>query len=298
MELRKTRLDKLELSLGRLRQLAEGAVAAMVQSLEKKGQLSPLVAAEREDGILVLVDGFIRRLAAQRLGWQSMQVEVVRLSPVQMKAQLYIRNRERGLRLVEECRLVLELVEVDGQSQVEVGDLLERHKSWVCRRLSLIRQLSPHLLAEADVGLLSTGSLRKLAQVQPSNQEELWAAARREELPQADTSLLVDLWRRAPDPEARQYVLDHPLSAVQVARGRAETPTDARLGARGEEVRTSLEIMRRSGLRLVRRLRDGMGEIPPEGVRLLAEVHRKAQVDCMQALGELSGWLSNEGGRP
>jgi len=76
-----------------------GAVREKVESLKSKGQLSPLVAAE-QDGVLVLVDGFVRHLAATHLGLETLLVEVVQLSPVQMKVQLYLRNRERGLLLL------------------------------------------------------------------------------------------------------------------------------------------------------------------------------------------------------
>ncbi len=289
-------LGKLALVLGRFRQIPEPAVRAMEESLRSKGQLSPLVAAVGEGGTFVLVDGFVRHTAATRLGLESVLVEVVDCSPVQMKAQLYLRNRERGLQLVEECRLVRELVEVDGLGQVEVGDLLERHKSWVSRRLALIRQVSPHLVAEAELGLLAGGSFRKLAQLPARNQEELWAAARRAELGPGDVSLLVDLWRRAPDSTARHFVLGQPREALRLARGKPEAVRDLRLGAAGEEVRTALEILRRTSLRMVRRLRDGLGEVAPEGRLLLADAHEKAGADCRAALGELGQWLAVVGG--
>lgn len=291
MELRRTELSKLGLSLGRLRQIPEPAVRAMTESLRSKGQLSPLVAARGEDRALVLVDGFVRHLAATRLSMDSLLVEIVELSPIQMKAQLYLRNRERGLLVIEECRLVRELVEVDGLTQVEVGDLLERHKSWVCRRLSLLVQVSPNLVEEAELGLLSAGSLRKLAQLPPRNQEELWAAARRADLGTADTGQLIELWRRAPDPEARRFVLAQPQEALRLAGGKPLTTQDVRLGVAGEEVLRSLDILRRTSLRLARRLRDGLGELAPDGRDLLRQAHQRAQEDCHGALGELGRWL-------
>jgi len=287
----------LDLSLGRLRQVPETAVQDKLASLKSKGQLSPLVAAEQE-GVLVLIDGFVRHLAAVRLALESVLVEVVQVSPVQMKAQVYLRNRERGLQLLEECRLVLELCEVDGLNQVQIGDLLERHKSWVCRRLSLMRALSPSLLEDLSVGLLSPGSLRQLALLPARNQEELVAVSKRASLSPRDTAALVGLWRRAPDPQARQYLIDHPKDALCRARGQPAEPNDPRLGQAGQKLLCGLTALRQASLRILRRLRDGLGDLPPEGVAVLAEARRQADRDTRSALRSARQWISNQGGDP
>jgi len=225
MELRQVDPEDLDLSMGRLRQVPEPAVRSMTRSLQQSGQLSPLVAAVVGE-MLVLVDGFVRHAAARHLGLRSVFVEVVELSPTQMKAQVYLRNRERGLLLVEECRLVQELHDTDGLNQVQIADLLERHKSWVCRRLSLQRALSPHLLEDMALGLWGPGVLRRLALLPARNQDELAAVARREELSSTDTGELIDLWRRTTDCEARAYLLDHPRDALQRSRGRHQEAVD------------------------------------------------------------------------
>lgn len=289
MLLRREEPVALDLSLGRLRQLPEPVVRRMVESLRSKGQLTPLAVAEHE-GRLMLVDGFVRHLAAVRLGLETVLVEVVQLSAVQMKAQVYLRNRKRGLLLIEECRLVLELVEVDRLNQVEVGDLLERHKSWVCRRLSLSRQVSPHLMDDVALGLLGEGSLRKLAQLPARNQEELWAVAQREGLGSRDTGQLAELWQRAPDPEARGFLLAHPREALDRAQKKPVPPVDPRLGAAGQELVAGLVSMRRLCLRLLRRLRDGLGELPPEGVVQIVRARAQADEDCRLLLREVSSW--------
>ena len=49
----------------------------------------------------------------------------------------------------------------DGLSQVEVAELLGRHKSWVCRRLALIERLGSKARDELRVGLL--GDQRPIA---------------------------------------------------------------------------------------------------------------------------------------
>ena len=295
MQLRREDPVGLDLSLGRLRQLPEPTVSRMMASLRSKGQLSPLAVAEHE-GRLMLVDGFVRHLAAQRLGLETLLVEVVQLSVVQMKAQVYLRNRERGLLLIEECRLVRELVEVDRLSQVEVGDLLERHKSWVCRRLSLSRQVSSHLLDDLALGLLGGGSLRKLAQLPTRNQEELWAVAQRDGLGSRDTGDLAELWQRAPNPESRDFLLAHPREALERAREKPVPPVDPRLGEAAQELVAGLVSMRRLCLRLLRRLRDGLGELPPEGVTQIVHVRAQAEEDSRLLLAEVSAWTVKASG--
>jgi ParB family transcriptional regulator, chromosome partitioning protein len=297
MQVRQVAPSRLDLSLGRLRQLPEATVRSMMASLSSKGQLSPLVAAEQEEA-LVLVDGFIRQLAAVRLKLPTVQVEVVRLTPVQMKAQLYLRNRDRGLVLLEECRLVRELVEVDGLNQVEVGDLLERHKSWVSRRLGLLRQMSEHLVEEAALGELGPGALRKLAQLPVRNQERLWAAVRQATLGRRETELFLDLWRKAPDPEAQRFLLEHPHEALKLARGVGVPSVDPRLGAAGEQALRSLEVLRRAANRLNQRLREGLGKLSPEGVELLDRARVRATEDSVDALGQLEAWLLGCKGEP
>jgi len=294
MELREVSPGELDLSLGRLRQLPEAAVREKMCSLRSKGQLTPLVAAE-QSGLLLLVDGFVRHLAAVRLGLSPVLVEIIQASPVQMKAQMYLRNRDRGLMLLEECRLVAELSDLDGLSQVEIGDVLERHKSWVCRRLGLYRSLSPHLLSDASVGLIGEGSLRRLAQLPACNQEPLVAVARRDGLSSRETAFLVDLWRRATDVEARRYVMEHPREAIRRVRAGRERPVDARLGTAGRELLESLRVVRQASLRMQRRLRDGLGELPTEGMTVLAAARDRAEDDCTTALREVRVWLSRAG---
>ena len=181
-------------------------------------------------------------------------------------------------------------VEVDGLSQVEVADLLERHKSWVCRRLALFRRLSAELVEEAELGELPAGSLCRLAELPERNQEELWAAARSHGVAGRDVGLLADLWRRAPEPAARAWLLAHPEQAVLSARFKEEQRTiDARLGAAGEEVRRALEVLCRVSSTLASRVRRGLGELAPEGVLELQDAWERARDRSQSALELLRG---------
>lgn len=286
----------LNLSLGRLRHVRERAVVAMMSSLRSKGQLSPLVAARHGDE-LVLVDGFTRQVAATRLGWMSVLVEEEELSPTQMKAQLYVRNRERGTELVDECRLVHELTETDGLTQVQIGDLLDRHKSWVCRRLLLHRSVSLGLMKDTTLGLLSPGVLRRLAQLPPRNQEEVVAVARREGLSPRETTALVDLWHRTTDPEVRRYLRDHPRDAVRRAQSGRNEVDDPRLTGDARALLDAVCSVVVACIVVERRLQGRqLEEATPEVVNLLAAEHHKAEAKCEATLGAVDGWVRSHGG--
>jgi len=295
MELHQLDVDALDLSLGRLRRFPEPRVARMEVSLRSKGQLSPVVVA-RDGDRWVLIDGFVRTLAARRLNLDTLAVEVVRVTPAQMKAQMYLRNRERGLHLVEECCLVRELVEVDGLTQVEAGDLLERHKSWVCRRLALARRISPALLGEVDLGRLTAGSLSRLAQLPARNQEEVWAAAQRGEIDGSRVGLLARLWQTAPDPDARAWVLAHPKEAIERVHSKAEGSSDPRLGPTGEAVYRGLVALRRVSLHLFRRVEHGLGTLDAAGLAVLQRAHRLAVTDSAEALSRVETLLGGRDG--
>jgi ParB-like chromosome segregation protein Spo0J len=75
------------------------------------------------------------------------------------KAARYGRNGAgRRRRDWEAAWIVYALVRDDGLSQLEVAELLGRHKSWVSRRLALLEKLADEVRADLRLGLLSTPS--------------------------------------------------------------------------------------------------------------------------------------------
>ena len=114
----------------------------MAKSLERYGQLSPVVVCRRQERY-ELIDGF-KRLGAAR----QPDRDRASFGPADgsrratVKAAIYGLNRAGGrTRELEEAWIIHALVREDGMSQVEVAELLGRHKSWVCRRLALIERL-------------------------------------------------------------------------------------------------------------------------------------------------------------
>jgi ParB-like chromosome segregation protein Spo0J len=163
-------LSEIGQSYGRLRLVHPQADAVLVDSVRQFGQIFPVVVAL--GGRYELIDGFKRVRALKHLGYERVTARVLDLSVHALKAAMIDLNRKRGsICDLEESMVVHSLCREDGLSQVEVAVLLGRHKSWVCRRLSLIERLCDEALEHIRLGLIPTSIGRELCRLPRGNQQ-------------------------------------------------------------------------------------------------------------------------------
>ncbi len=214
------------------------AEEAMARSLQRYGQIAPLVVCLHDDKPEV-VDGF-KRMAAARLLWPRLGTVSVRLLEVDergAKAAIYALNRvSRHTHELEEAWIVHALVREDGMSQVEAAALLGRHKSWVCRRLALLEKLAPAAKDDLRLGLLSPSVARQVVRLPAGNQTEVLQVARRDGLNAVEVRGVVDLLLGSQSREQEVYVLAQPRVALQQAFGTTPRSWDPRLSAAGNRV--------------------------------------------------------------
>ncbi len=223
---------------GRYRLHVPEAERAMAKSLERYGQLSPVVVCRRE-GRYELVDGFKRLSAARRLAQiQHLSARLMEADERSVKAAIYGLNRAGGrTRELEEAWIIHALVREDGMSQVEVAELLGKHKSWVCRRLALLERLGSQARDELRVGLLSPTTARQVVRLPQGNHGEVLDAVRREALSGAEVKGVVDLWLGCAERSQQEYLLAHPREALSQAKGVAiPAVRDPRLSEAGNHV--------------------------------------------------------------
>jgi len=222
---------------GRYRLHVPEAERAMARSLKRYGQLSPLVVCQRQERY-ELIDGFKRLGAARSLaGIEHLSARLLEADERSAKAAIYGLNRAGGrTRELEEAWIIHALVREDGMSQVEVAELLGRHKSWVCRRLALIERLGSKARDDLRVGLLSPTSARQMVRLPQGNQAEVLDAVRREALSGAELAGVVDLWLGCADRSQQQYILVHPREALSQAKGLSHVGRDPRLSEAGNHV--------------------------------------------------------------
>jgi ParB family transcriptional regulator, chromosome partitioning protein len=222
---------------GRYRLHVPEAERAMAKSLERYGQLSPVVVCRRQDRY-ELIDGFKRLGAVRRLAQvDHLSARLMEADERTVKAAIYGLNRAGGrTRELEEAWIIHALVREDGMSQVEVAELLGRHKSWVCRRLALLERLGAKARDDLRVGLLSPTAARQIVRLPQGNQAEVLDAARREALSGAELTAVVDLWLGCAERTQQQYILAHPREALSQSKTIVPPSRDPRLSEAGNHV--------------------------------------------------------------
>jgi ParB-like chromosome segregation protein Spo0J len=213
------------------------AEMAMAGSLGRYGQLSPLAVCLREERPEVL-DGFKRVAAARALpAVLSLQARLVEVDEPTAKAIILGLNGIGGrMKELEEAWIVQALVREDGLSQIQVAELLERHKSWVCRRLALLERLSEECREDLRLGLLSPTMARQLTRLPTGNQNEVVAAGRREQLTAAEIHGVVDLIVACRNRPEVAFILQQPRLALRQAQMESLPGWDPRLSAAGNRV--------------------------------------------------------------
>jgi ParB-like chromosome segregation protein Spo0J len=215
-------IEVLGEALAGLRLASDEALRRMRQSLTRHGQLSALAAYATETGGLEVVDGFKRLRAARELRLGTLRVHVVARTAVHAKVAVRMLNEVQGLSELEEAWLCRSLYREDGLTQPEIGRLLDRHKSWVCRRLILAEALDEAVQADVRLGLLGTAAALAVARLPRGNQRTAADVVVRRGLTLVQTERLVAAVLACPDDAGRAHLLAEvpPSAATTHRRGR------------------------------------------------------------------------------
>ena len=164
-------ITKMGERYGAFRIVSPKADAAMVKSMKKYGQLTPVVCAKAEGGC-ELVDGFKRLRACRHIGKETLKTRILDAADRVLKAAIIQLNRGRSISELEEAMVLSSLYREDGLTQTEIAVLLGRHKSWVSRRISLIERLHEEVQEDIRLGLLRVSMGRDLSMLPRGNQKE------------------------------------------------------------------------------------------------------------------------------
>jgi hypothetical protein len=134
------------------------------------------VVVGQHEGGYQMVDGFKRLRAGRRLSCKSLKARVMAGGRRAMKAAIiYLNTKARPIADIESAMVIRSLYRQDHLSQVEIAALLDRHKSFVCRRLKLVERLSDEVLEHLKLGLINITIGRELSRLPAGNQAKALA---------------------------------------------------------------------------------------------------------------------------
>ena len=145
----------LEARFSHLRIHKDSTLAQVMASIDKYGQLTPVVVVPEEAQRWVLIDGYLRLKALQRLGKDTVQAEVWDCKQTEGLLLILAGEQKRRWEPIEEAMLLHELQIQFGFSQRAIAKRIGRDSSWVSRRLMLIADLPETVLRAVTNGTLS-----------------------------------------------------------------------------------------------------------------------------------------------
>jgi len=287
-------LDEIGECYGELRLVNPRAEKQMRESLERYGQMSPVVVCRGAADGYELLDGFKRLRASRRIGSQrTLRARVLKVGARAAKAAVLCLNWvTQSVSDLEEGWVVHALCRSDGLTQVEVGHLLGRGQSWVSRRLSLVERLSDEVQSQLRLGLITGSMGRELARMPRGIQERLLEAVAKHGLGSREVAGLVDLVREA-SVEEQARILRSPREALAAAGKSPAVVRDPRLAEPGNQLLLELSRMERSCARVVSTVGiQGLSHLRRGDLLVLAPALGQAERAGQQASGMLREALS------
>ena len=264
-------LHLLELRFAGARLIESQAVEKLSRSIERDGQIVPLIvvggspnSSEATDGErLVLIDGYRRVAALRRLGRDRASVERWPCEVAEAVMGVLARTQGRPFAAIEEALLLRELTQGLGVSQREAALRCGRDVSWVNRRLKLLSALPEAAVAAVRKGRLSTWSAARviapLARANSGHADRLLRAQEQAPLSTRDLGEWFEHYQKAKR-SVRERMIDHPRLFLQALKERAAETSSERLRV-GPEGECEADLWRIN--ELICRVRKRLGMLTP-----------------------------------
>ena len=259
------------------------AETSMEKSMRTYGQLTPVIAGRFEGSGYEMIDGFKGLRAAARLDMPKLEVRVFSGNVRAAKAaMIHLNSRGRTISELERGLVIRSPHRGEKLSQTQIAVLLGRHKSWVCRILSVVERLSDEVTEHLRLGLANMTVGRELARLPRGNQPEELRAVIEYNLTSDETARLVRLLSNRP---------------AWGRRGILQSPKQAREKQRpdGPPARRSAKIMER-----LLKMEIWLATTPPAVLKELSESDAKRVLSALDgiesAFGAMRESLREKGG--
>jgi len=235
-------LECFDTSLSVYRLVFPSQIKQMKYSLERVGQLQPVITRESEAGYQ-LIDGFKRYYAAEQLALSGLSGTVVHVNESVGKAMILAYNKANSPLIdYEEGLIVCSLKNEHGMNQKQIAELTGYSAAWVCRRLSLVQRLDESVQSQLTLGKISSAHARQIIKLPRGNQGEVTRSIMEHALSSRSSAWLIDQYLSSGSKAQKQYLLEHPLEAIEKATTEMEI-YDSRLCRHGNQLLKTTELL-------------------------------------------------------
>ncbi len=131
-------------------------VIRMADSMQRYGQIMPILVVTADAPHYTLIDGYLRVAAAKRCGKDTLLSHIWHGSEKDALCHVLVKDNERKWDIFEQAGLIQELHRRHGLSQRNIAHLLGKDPSWVSRRLSILASLPDKVAKSVQRGNLSS----------------------------------------------------------------------------------------------------------------------------------------------
>jgi ParB/RepB/Spo0J family partition protein len=235
-------LEHFDTSLSIYRLLYPGQIKMMKQSLERVGQLQPVITRQSEAGYQ-LIDGFKRYYASEQLALEGLLVKVLKVSESVGKAMILAYNKDSSALVdYEEGLIVCSLKNEHGMNQKEIALLTGYSAAWVCRRISLVERLDETVQSQLRLGTISAAHAREIIKLPRGNQGEVTRSIIDHGLSSRSGAWLIDKYLSSGNKAQKRYLLEHPIEAIEKQTQEYEI-YDSRLCKHGNQLLKTTELL-------------------------------------------------------
>jgi ParB family chromosome partitioning protein len=249
-------LHRLDRRFESARIVDPSSIRKLALSVQADGQREAILVVESGDR-LVLVDGYRRVQALGQLGRDRALARFAEGSLNDAVLRVIREHQARPLQPIEEAWLLASLID-EGRSQQAIATALGKDKSWVSRRLALVKELPEPVADAVRSGEVSSWAANRvllpLARANQADAEALLAAIRQEPLSTRALSTWFEHYQRANGVQ-RERMLEQPHLFLKALDEKQDKSRDKQLGE-GPEGQWLADVQALQGLikRLLRNL--------------------------------------------
>lgn len=229
------------------------AVLSLSRSIERFGQICPVLVVPGQSPEHILIDGYLRVEALRRCGADHVNAQIWPNSETDALIHALANCQMREWDMFEEACLLRELSERHEITQGQIAHLLGKDKSWVSRRLSFLTTLPEDIVSAVHEGHLSSWAahrvLTPLARANCEHAKLLAEALKKEPIATRNLALFFEHYKKA-NRAARENMVNQPhlfLKAVEVneTKKQAKTLSEGPEGRWARDINTVGSILKR-----------------------------------------------------